>query len=474
LAKALVITEKPSVARDIVGVLDGFTEHDGYFESDSYLVTFAVGHLLELLPPEEIDEKYKRWTLDALPIIPEEFRLKPKKGQSERIRVIKRLLERADVNEVVNACDAGREGELIFREIVEHLGNEKPIRRLWLQSMTDRAIREGFEELRPGEELQGLANAAACRARSDWLIGMNATRALTKRLKSRKEKTAWSAGRVQTPTLAMLVDREFSILAHRPRPYWRVTGTFEHAGSTYTGSWFDPNFVANDEPDLRDDRIFDRTRAEAIVAAVTGQSGTASETRKPSRESAPPLFDLTSLQRECNRRFGWSARRALSAAQRCYERHKILTYPRTNSRCLPNDYREVVAEVLSNYAGAGDQPGAEFAEYAAAASQLRSQGLQNEARNFNDAGVSSRRIRSPAMTNASSMSWFGASSGLSIRPQSGSASNARRKSPESNSAPARAPSKRRVGAPSSRPWTKMSKVCCSRFRPQGIGPTMFR
>jgi len=387
LSKAVVITEKPSVARNIVDVLGGFTEHDGWFEGDEYLVTYAVGHLFELLAPEEVDEKYKRWTLDALPIVPQEFRLKPKKGQSERIRTIKKLLFRDDVTEVVNACDAGREGELIFREIVEYLGCEKPIRRLWLQSMTDRAIRTGFANLRPGEELEGLANAAACRARSDWLIGMNATRALTKRLKSRKEKTAWSAGRVQTPTLAMLVEREFEILAHRSKPYWRVVATFEHAGHSYTGTWFDPEFKAGDDSELRNDRIFDRERGEAIVAAA-GENGTASETRKPSKESAPPLFDLTSLQREGNRRFGWSARRALSAAQRCYERHKILTYPRTDSRCLPEDYRETVDEVLANYAAAADHGGEEFSEYSAAAAHLQSAGLENTKRTFNDANVS--------------------------------------------------------------------------------------
>jgi len=388
VGKALVITEKPSVARDIVNVFGGFTDHDGYFESEDLIVTFAVGHLFELLSPEEVDDKYKRWTLDALPIIPAEFRLKPKKGQSERIRTIKKLMGRADVDRVVNACDAGREGELIFREIVEHLGCRQPIERLWLQSMTDRAIRDGFARLRPGEDLRGLADAAACRARSDWLIGMNATRALTKRLKSRKEKTAWSAGRVQTPTLAMLVDREFEILAHRPRPYWRVQARFEHAGDGYEGSWFDAGFKAGDDPELRDDRLFDERRAAAIAAAVSGQSGTASETRKPSRESAPPLFDLTSLQREGNRRFGWSARRVLSAAQRCYERHKVLTYPRTDSRCLPEDYRPVVDEVLAAYAGAADGPGPEFAEYAAAAEHLRRAGLQNTGRTFDNANVS--------------------------------------------------------------------------------------
>jgi DNA topoisomerase-3 len=371
-------------------VFGGFTEHDegAYFENDDFVVTFAVGHLFELLPPEEVDEKYKRWTLDVLPILPEEFRYRPKKGQSDRIRTIKRLHERDDVDELINACDAGREGELIFREIVDHLGSDKPIRRLWLQSMTDSAIRSGFESLRPGEELEGLADAAACRARSDWLIGMNATRAITKRLKSRKEKTAWSAGRVQTPTLTMLVDREFEVLAHVPKPYWRVTATFQHDGRSYEASWFDPDFAADDDPDRKDDRLFDAERAAAIVAAIAGQPGAAEESRKSSRESAPPLFDLTSLQREGNRRFSWSARRTLSAAQRCYERHKILTYPRTDSRCLPNDYRGTVDAALAALASGADRADEGFADYARAASHLREAGLENEKRIFDDGGVS--------------------------------------------------------------------------------------
>ena len=386
MGKTLVITEKPSVAGDIAKVLGGFTDNDGYFESDDYVVTFAVGHLFELLPPEEVDDKYKRWTLDALPILPDAYKYRPKKGQRDRIRVIDKLLKRDDVDVVVNACDAGREGELIFREIVDHLQSDKTTLRLWLQSMTDRAIRKGFEELRPGEELDGLAAAARCRAQSDWLIGMNATRALTKRLKSRKEKTAWSAGRVQTPTLAMLVDREMEILAHVPRPFWRVKGTFEHQGVSYIGGWFDHEFKAGDDEEARDDRIFDEARAVAIVAAVAGQTGLARETRKPSRESAPPLFDLTSLQREGNRRFGWSARRTLSAAQRCYDRHKLLTYPRTASRCLPTDYREVVDETLSSFAAAAAHEG--MADYAAAATHLKSAGLENTERVFDDKGVS--------------------------------------------------------------------------------------
>jgi len=389
VGKSLVITEKPSVAQDIVRVLGGFQEEDGYSESDDFVVTYAVGHLFELLAPEEVDEKYKAWTLEVLPVIPNEggFQIKPKKGQSERIRTIKKLAARDDVDGFVNACDAGREGELIFREIIKYLDSDKPVRRLWLQSMTTDAIRNGFSNLRPGEELAGLAASAECRAYSDWLIGINSTRALTKRLASRREKTAWSAGRVQTPTLALLVARELEVLAHVPKPYWRVEGTFEHAGETYSGIWFDPAFEEDDDDARREDRLFVEADAASVVEAVQGQTGEARETRKPSRESSPPLFDLTSLQREGNRRFGWSARRTLSAAQRCYERHKILTYPRTDSRCLPEDYRETVSEILTNYAGAAGHA-ENFDDYARSAAHLVEHGLENEARSFNNAGVS--------------------------------------------------------------------------------------
>ncbi len=385
MPKALILTEKPSVARDIAEAIGGFTEHDGYWESDPYLLTFAVGHLFELLEPEELDPKYKRWTLDVLPILPEQFQLKKKKGHSDRIRIIEKLAERDDVDRVVNACDAGREGELIFREVVSYLGVTKPIERLWLQSMTTDSIRDGFLRLRPGSELEGLAQAAECRARADWLIGMNATRALTKRLKSRRETRAWSAGRVQTPTLALLVERELEVLAHNPVSYWRVVASFEHAGHTYGGTWYDPAFAEGEGDDRRDDRIFDEARARAIVLATNGQAGLASETRKPSRESAPPLFDLTSLQREGNRRFGWSARRVLGAAQRCYEAHKALTYPRTDSRCLPSDYRDKVNEVLRNLSASRAE---DLSDYARAARHLLGAGLENTGRVFDNAGVS--------------------------------------------------------------------------------------
>jgi len=381
LSKRLVITEKPSVARDIVAVLGGFEDHDGFWESDEYVVTFSVGHIVELLPPEEVDPKYKRWTLDTLPILPDEFRLRQKSGVTDRVRAIKKLLARDDIEGVVNACDAGREGELIFREILQFLGCDKPVERLWMQSMTADAIRRAFDNMQPGENFDGLGAAAACRSQSDWLIGMNATRALTRRLQSRKEKTAWSAGRVQTPTLSLIAEREIEILAHVPVPYWRLEAKFDAGAGEYLGNWFDPEFKASEEnPDLKDDRIFDESRARAILATVEGHDGVARETRKPSKETAPPLFDLTSLQREGNRRFGWSARRVLNAGQRLYEGHKLLTYPRTDSRCLPEDYRANVDEVITNFSA--------HEEYGAAAKFLIDNGRLNEKRTFDNSKVS--------------------------------------------------------------------------------------
>lgn len=380
--KRLVITEKPSVARDIVHALGGFSEEEGYWESDDFVVTFAVGHLFELLEPEDLDPKYKRWTLDTLPIIPEKFELKPKKEHADRLRTIKALFKRKDIGGVVNACDAGREGELIFREIIDFNEVQVPVERLWLQSMTTGAIRDGMNGLRPGEQYRGLRDAAYCRTYSDWLIGMNATRALTRRLKTRTETQAWSAGRVQTPTLAMLVDRELEILAHQPVPFWRIIGRFVHSSHTYAGTWFDPNKGESEAEDAKDkpDRLFDEARARALLEKVLGQTGDASETRKPSKEAAPPLFDLTSLQREANRRFGWSARRTLNAAQRCYEAHKVLTYPRTDARALPNDYVPVVDTIIGQLARDG--------RFSAACRTLQSTGLQNTTKIFDDSKVS--------------------------------------------------------------------------------------
>lgn len=380
--KSLILTEKPSVARDIVEALGGFTNHeDEYWESSRYICTFAVGHILELLEPEQIDPIYKRWTLDNLPIIPDEFKLKPKEGQSDRIRTIKKLVQRPDVGELINACDAGREGELIFREVVKFIGTEKPIKRLWLQSMTQQAIREGIAHLQDGQRFERLGKAAECRAWADWLIGMNSSRAMTIRLRSKSQRSAWSAGRVQTPTLALLVEREREILNHVPQAYWRVTAEFEASDHRYAGAWHDPQFKADESrPHARADRIFDRERALAIVDEISGKEGRATETRKPSREAAPPLFDLTSLQREANRKFGWSARRALQAAQRCYEAHKVLTYPRTDSRCLPSDYVPHVEKVIEAFR--------HTEAFGKSASYLQRNGRRNDERVFDDSKVS--------------------------------------------------------------------------------------
>lgn len=389
--KWLVITEKPSVAGDIAKALGGFEKKSDYYESDSYYMTWAVGHLVELLSPEDLDPKYKRWLLQDLPILPERFEYKPKEGQKERLDVIKSLANRNNVVGLINACDAGREGELIFRELYDFSGTKKPTRRLWLQSMTHDAIRKEFTNLRDGNEYDHLGDAARCRAESDWLIGMNATRAVTRRLKPKAQKgVSWSVGRVQTPTLALVVKREAEILRHRPEPYWTIEGRFSTDTHEYSGQWFDPNFKrseAADEDDValreKDDRIFSRSQLDKILAELEAQksAAVASETRKESREIAPQLFDLTTLQREANRRFGMPASRTLQAAQRLYEKHKVLTYPRTDSKNLPEDYVDNVKTILGKY---GDSK----LDFAGVSRRVLSRGLLNKERVFNNKGIS--------------------------------------------------------------------------------------
>src|SRR5438105_2996003 len=325
--KTLVIAEKPSVARDIVDAQPGsFENNDSYYESEDTIVTFAVGHLVELINPEDYDERFKKWRMADLPIVPDEFKLRARDKKAEKqLKVIHKLLRRDDVDRIVNACDAGREGELIFAYIYETSGVDKPVERLWISSMTKQAIREGFEQLRPGDQLRQLEAAARSRSEADWLVGMNATRAATIRGR------AWvggvvSLGRVQTPTLAMIVKREREIQAFVPEPYRLVHGTFQ---PPYQGIWFE-----GDET-----RIFgDLERADRIVAKVSGQDGTVEKVeRKEQSERAPLLYDLTSLQRDANRRYGFSARRTLQAAQSLYESKKAITYPRTSSRFLSGD-----------------------------------------------------------------------------------------------------------------------------------------
>jgi DNA topoisomerase III len=324
--KTLVIAEKPSVARDLADALPGtFENHDSYLESEDTVITFAVGHLVELTDPEDYDERFKKWRMADLPIVPEEFRLRARDKKAEKqLKVIHKLLKRDDVTRIVNACDAGREGELIFAYIYETSGVDKPVERLWISSMTKTAIKEGFEKLRPGEQLRQLEAAARSRSEADWLVGMNATRAATIRGR------AWvggvvSLGRVQTPTLALMVKREREIQAFVPEPYWLVHAEFD---PRYEGLWFEGE----------ETRLKDGKRADGIAAKVSGAEGVVeSVERKEQSERAPLLYDLTSLQRDANRRFGFSARRTLQAAQSLYEDKKAITYPRTNSRWLSGD-----------------------------------------------------------------------------------------------------------------------------------------
>jgi DNA topoisomerase-3 len=337
MAKTLVIAEKPSVGRDLVGVLPGaFTKGEGYLEGPDHVVTWAVGHLVQLADPDEYEERFKKWRMADLPIVPEHFKLVVRDERSKKqMNVVKRMLGRDDVDAVVNACDAGREGELIFAYLYEKSGSRKPVQRLWLNSMTKRAIKEAFGELRPGADFAPLEEAARSRSEADWIVGMNATRAATIRLRSSFDG-AVSLGRVQTPTLAILARREEEIRAFRPEPYWLVGAEFDpvqNGPRVYEGRHY-----AGNNP-----RLKTAAEARAVVAACEGQTGAITKLEKSERKDRPPLlYDLTSLQRDANSRHGFSARRTLGAAQRLYEEHKALTYPRTNSRYLTGD---MVAEI---------------------------------------------------------------------------------------------------------------------------------
>jgi DNA topoisomerase-3 len=346
MAKKLIIAEKPSVANDIARALGGFTRKGDYFESSQYVLSSAVGHLLELALPEKHDVKKGKWSFAKLPVIPPHFELAPIEKSEQRLNLLLRLMKRKDVAGLVNACDAGREGELIFRYLVQHARAKKPIERLWLQSMTQQSIREGFARLRPDKELIPLADAAKSRSEADWLVGINGTRAMTAFNSKEGGFYLTTVGRVQTPTLAILVEREEKIRAFTARPYWEVHGRFGAKAGEYAGRWFDPAFRKDDDAERRAERLWDEKAAAAIVAACDGKKGIASEETKPSTQLSPLLFDLTSLQREANARFGFPARMTLSLAQALYEKHKVLTYPRTDSRALPEDYLATVKDTM--------------------------------------------------------------------------------------------------------------------------------
>ncbi|WP_412525085.1 DNA topoisomerase III [Burkholderia lata] len=347
MSKALIIAEKPSVANDIARALGGFTKHDEYYESDDFVLSSAVGHLLEIAAPEEYEVKRGKWSFAHLPVIPPHFDLNPIAKSESRLKVLTKLLKRKDVDRLINACDAGREGELIFRLIAQHAKAKQPVQRLWLQSMTPQAIRDGFANLRSDADMLPLADAARCRSEADWLVGINGTRAMTAFNSKGGGFFLTTVGRVQTPTLSIVVEREEKIRRFIPRDYWEVKAEFACAGGFYEGKWYDPKFKRDEfDPEKRDSRLWSLPAAETIVAACRDQVGTVSEESKPSTQLSPLLFDLTSLQREANSRFGFSAKNTLGLAQALYEKHKVLTYPRTDARALPEDYLSTVESTL--------------------------------------------------------------------------------------------------------------------------------
>jgi DNA topoisomerase-3 len=365
--KTLVIAEKPSVAQDIVRALTPiagkFEKHEDHFESETYVVTSAVGHLVEIQAPEKFDVKRGKWSFAHLPVIPPYFDLKPVDKTKTRLNAVVKQAKRKDVGALVNACDAGREGELIFRLIEQYAGTQKagqtiplgkPVQRLWLQSMTPQAIRDGFDKLRSNQQMQGLADAARSRSEADWLVGINGTRAMTAFNSRDGGFFLTTVGRVQTPTLAVVVEREEQIRKFISRDYWEVHAQFDAAAGSYPGKWFNTAWKKDPEDaEKKADRVWSAAEAEAIVQAVKGAKATVTEEAKPTTQASPLLFDLTSLQREANGKFGFSAKTTLSLAQSLYERHKALTYPRTDSRALPEDYLPVAKDTFNMLADSG-------------------------------------------------------------------------------------------------------------------------
>ena len=381
MSKQLIIAEKPSVAADIARVLGGFTKEKDYFESDEYVLSSAIGHLLELAVPDEYEVKRGKWSFAHLPVIPPHFTLNPIERTEDRLKLLTRLMKRKDVGAIINACDAGREGELIFRYLQQHAKTEKPVRRLWLQSMTQGAIKEGFAHLRSDAEMKPLADAARCRSEADWLIGINGTRAMTAFNSKSGGFHKTPVGRVQTPTLAILVEREERIRKFVSRDYWEVEAEFGAVAGTYRGRWFDEKWKRDElDEHARAERFWDLGRAESIRNKCLGKPGIVTEESKPTTQASPLLFDLTSLQREANGRFGFSAKSTLGLAQALYEKHKVLTYPRTDARCLPEDYIATVKETLQAFS---ETP------YAQLAGQILKNGwVHPNKRIFNNAKIS--------------------------------------------------------------------------------------
>ena len=396
MTKTLIIAEKPSVAQDIVRALTPvagkFDKHDDYFENEQYVVSSAVGHLVEIAAPEEFDVKRGKWSFANLPVIPPHFDLNPIDKNKGRLNALTKLIRRKDVTALINACDAGREGELIFRLIEQYAQPakgklNKPIQRLWLQSMTPAAIREGFEKLRSDQQMLPLADAARCRSEADWLVGINGTRAMTAFNSRDGGFFLTTVGRVQTPTLSVVVEREEKIRKHVARDYWELRANFDAQAGQYEGKWFDPAWKKNDDAERRADRLWTQAEADEIAKAVLGKPATVTEESKPSTTSCGGLYDLTTLQREANSRFGFSAKTTLSIAQALYEKHKVLTYPRTDSRFLPEDYLAVAKDTAKMLA-TEDLPGPLAALSQHAAKSLKEGYIKPTKKVFDNAKVS--------------------------------------------------------------------------------------
>ena len=336
--RTVIIAEKPSVGRDIARVLQCAQKGDGYISGEGYVISWAIGHLATLAEPEDYNPALKKWRMADLPIVPGEMMLKPLPKTEKQLKMLKKLMNDKDTGRIICATDSGREGELIFRYIYQWASCKKPVSRLWISSLTDTAIKKGLATMKDGEEYDNLFASARCRAEADWLVGMNATRAFTLR-----RNELLPVGRVQTPTLAILVARQKEIEGFDAEEYWEVEGHFSQGEKNYTGTWFDPEAKENIH------RLREKERAEEIAAGVRGKTGTVESVETAQKRVPPPqLFDLTELQRECNRKLGYPAQKTLSIAQALYEKHKLITYPRTDSRYISNDMVPKLTGVLQN------------------------------------------------------------------------------------------------------------------------------
>ena len=396
MGKTLVIAEKPSVQNDLARVLGKQLgkfqkkgkDRNSYFENDEAIVSSAVGHLVELKMPLGKNGKKLPWGIKHLPVIPEKFELQPIERSESRLNLLLRLIRKKDVEQIVNACDAGREGELIFRYIMAMAEVKKPLKRMWMQSMTDQAITSAFEKLREDQQMTSLADAALCRSESDWLVGLNGSRALTAFNSRHGGFNMTSAGRVQTPTLVILSERERAIRNFQPRDYWEVHADFEVYEGTYSGRWFREDFTKDEDDQARAERIWDQNEATTIVERCRGKTGIVEENKKPTKQAPPQLYDLTTLQREASSRFGFSAKNTLGIAQALYEKHKLLTYPRTDSKCLPEDYINTVRSNLLDFSSTSPSGAVAKEVISCAAKVLDNDWVTPNKRIFNNAKIS--------------------------------------------------------------------------------------